>query len=186
MTLTSEKAVALLRVMAGAWLLWLALPNLDQGFIERFPDILELTALSNPFGWYRWLVHHVAMPWSDTLGIVFSVGQSLVGGALLVGFFVRATTLLGACYALIHMVAWGHMGMLQQAFSTLLLVMFIALLLGDAGRYYGVDGLVFREPQPEKKTLKMKFKDKKQKEVVEALAKQVKKQSGKRSKSKAK
>jgi uncharacterized membrane protein YphA (DoxX/SURF4 family) len=181
--LKTPRAVAFLRAMFGLLLVLQVLPNLDYSFIERLPEQLDTYALDNPYPQYRWLLHYVAAPNVEQLGTILSVGQFLVGMALIIGFLIRFTACLGMVYAVNLLIAAGHTGFFPQAFGVLLLLVFVTLVVADAGMYYGADGFIFKPRKKESKSQKMKFRDKKQKAVIESLNKQIK--GSKKRKSKA-
>jgi uncharacterized membrane protein YphA (DoxX/SURF4 family) len=171
------RALASLRIMVGLWLVWQVLPNLDHSFIERLPLTLDTMASANPWGFYRWGLHNVAAPHAEQLGLALSVGQFLVGSALVIGFFSRALSCVGVFYGLNLFFAAGHLSVFHQGFSLVLLMVFAALAVGDAGRFYGLDGWLFKQAGSEKskdKPKKIKFKNKKQKAVVENLTRELK------------
>lgn len=178
------RALAFLRIILGGLLVWQVLPNLDQSFIERLPEQLALFAQANPFSLYRWGLHHIAAPNVEQLGIILSVGQFLAGTALFIGFLTRLAAGLGIVYAINLFLALGHLSLFHQSFSILLGLAFITLLIGDAGRYYGLDRFLFKKCPDENRPKKPKFKNKKQQQVVEGLNRQLKKQAGKKGKSK--
>lgn len=181
---TGIKALALLRLMVGLWLVWLVLPNLDRSFIEGLPSILENFAFANPNPFYRTLLHRIAIPNAEQLGSILCVGQLLAGVALTIGFLGRMAAVAGVVYAINFLFVAGHQSVYHQGFGTLLLITFIALFIGDAGRYYGLDGFLFRRSEGSaSKTLKIK--DKKQREAVDKLTKQLKQSSAKKGKAKS-
>ncbi len=186
---TARRALAFLRVTMGALLVWQVLPRLDRMTIEQLPAQLDLFAQANPVEPYRWVLHNIAIPHAEQLAPVLCVGQLLVGIALVMGFLTRLTTVVALLYTVNLALAMGHLGFYNAAFGVSLAVMFLTLWVGDAGRCYGVDQFIFREEPPAKqvkKVQKMKFKDKKQKAVVEKLAKEVKKSSaGKKKRAKS-
>lgn len=168
--------LAFLRFVVGAWLVWLVLPNLDASFIEGLPVMLDDFARANPYPWYRWVLHHGAAPHVETLGSILSVGQLLVGAALIIGFFTRLAAGIGVFYALNMLLAAGHLSPVHQALGVVLLFVFVTFMVGDAGRYFGVDGFLFKS-QPAEAPKKIKIKDKKQRQAVENLSRELKKHS---------
>ncbi len=179
------RSFAFLRVMMGLWLVWLGLPNLDHSFVERLSGTLDYYAQSNPFPIYRWCLHNIAAPHVEQLGIILSIGTVLVGAALIIGFLGRLSSLLGAIYALNLFLASGHLDVFHQSLSIILLVIFATFMIGDVGQFYGADGFLFKKDNGSK-PFKPKFKDKKQKELVKTLAKEIQNQSAKKDKKKKK
>lgn len=180
------KALAFLRVMMGAFLIWQILPNLDHSFIERLPERFYQFAQANPWSQYRWILHHVAIPYVETIGTVISVGQFLTGIALVLGFLTRPVLVLSLIYVLNLYLATAHFSGFHQSFSLLLGIVFLGLFIADAGRFYGADGFIFKGTSGEALSKpKNKFKNKKQKELVEQLAKQLKTSSSSKKKIKS-
>jgi uncharacterized membrane protein YphA (DoxX/SURF4 family) len=181
----SQKAVMWLRILLGVGLVWQVLPNLDRSFVEGLPDTLDRFAEANPFPMIRWGLHHIVAPNIETLGTALSVGQLLVGSALCIGFFTRFSAFLGFVYAASLFFMGAHLGFYHQSYSILLAAVFATVFIGDAGCNWGVDGFLFKHKtdKPEKAVKKLKIKDKKQKEVIDSLSKQIKKNASKKKKS---
>jgi uncharacterized membrane protein YphA (DoxX/SURF4 family) len=184
---TVTKSVALLRVVVGGWLLWSALPNLDRSFIEQLPATLDVFAQANPYGPVRWVLHQVVYPYAEQIGTIFSVGQLLLAGAIGLGFFTRQAAGLGLMVAVGLWFLCGHLSPFHHNLWFLLTTIFGVLVLADSGRCYGLDYWVFKNQNVSElpnKLPKTKFKSKKQKDLVNALAKEVSK-STKKQKSKS-
>jgi len=178
---SSTRALALMRLGLGAWLVWLALPNLDRSFIDHMPGLVETFSAGNPYGVAQWLLNQVILPNAENVGALFPVAQLLVGAALILGVVTRFTCILGLVYAASLLLMSGHLGVTYQGFAILLGLGFATLALADAGRFYGLDGFLFKPPSlkaqaksAKKKAKSTQYKSKKQKEVVEALNKKLK------------
>lgn len=171
------QALAFLRVIVGVWLVWLVLPYLDRSFIERLPFFLEDMARTNPWDAYRWLIHQLAMPHVDKVGIAVLVGPLMMGIALIIGFLTRFTASVGLFYVLNLYLAAGHLSMFHQGLAMILGMVCLTLILSDAGRFYGVDGFLFKQPSSDSPAKSQKYKNKKQKAVVDQLNRQVKQKS---------
>lgn len=183
MLANQAKGFALLRAVVGVWLVWMALPNLEQSFIDRLPGMFEQFAITNPFGFYRWFLLQVAIPYFQNIGTILAVGQLLLGSALIIGFLTRFTAAVCLFYTLNMFLATSHMDATHFQFAVLLGTVFLCMSLGDAGQVYGIDGILFKEASESDGT-KFKFKDKKQRDVIERLSKQLNSKSTKK-KSKA-
>ncbi len=187
----AKRGLAFLRIAFGVWLVWTALPNLDHSFIERMPFTLESFSAGNPYPLVRWLIQQVAYPNVEHVGLAVSVGQALVGTAVALGFLTRIVALAGAVFAAMMVLAAGHLTPYHMGFSMLMLLLFSGLWVADAGRCYGFDGFLFRtadaggkKDKGGKAATKPKFKNKQQKEAVEALSKKLKAKSGGKKKDK--
>lgn len=179
-----SRAIALFRLGLGAWLVWLALPNLDRSFIDHMPGLVETFSAGNPYGVAQWLLNQIILPNAESVGALFPVAQLLVGAALILGVVTQFTALLGLAYAASLLLMSGHLGVTYQGFAIVLGLGFATLALADAGRFYGLDGFLFKPPSlkdqaksAKKKEKSTKYKNKKQKEVVEALNKKLKTKS---------
>ncbi len=174
-----KKALALLRVSIGVWLLWIILPNLDRAFIEKIAGILDNFAQTNPYPFYRWMLHYLAWNNAEQLGTFISVGQFLVASALIIGFLCRFCAVIALLYTINLYFIAGHQGFFYSGFCILLGILFTVFFIGDIGRYYGLDGLLFKEKSPDEKIKRLPVKNKKQKDAIETLSKALKKDARK-------
>lgn len=110
-------------------------PNELTGFLKY--------ALRNGYGWYQNLLNSVVVPHSATFGTLVIIAEIYVGIALVLGFTTRLATLV-ALFLLINYlcakgaVPWGP-GIDQSD-----IILALIILLGDAGRTFGLDKLIAR------------------------------------------
>jgi uncharacterized membrane protein YphA (DoxX/SURF4 family) len=112
-----------------------ARPNELAGFLKF--------ALKNGYGWYQNLLNSVVVPHSSTFGTLVVIAEIYIGIALGLGFTTRLAALVALFLLLNYMCAkgalpWGP-GIDQSD-----IVLALIILLSDAGRTFGLDGLVAR------------------------------------------
>ena len=141
--------IAAVRVWCGLWLLLLAWSQFPAGGSEGWalPERIascatHLTRSDPPEGARPLLAFVKAHPtWFGWLTLAFAIGA---GSLLVVGLGTR--TAAGAV-ALVHAGAWVAAPRSGAAHAGLAMTMTVAslcVILGDGGRYYGLDGLLRR------------------------------------------
>ncbi len=100
-------------------------------------------ALRNGYGWYQDLLNSVVVRHSSTFGTLVVIAEIYVGIALVLGFTTRLATLIAFFLLLNYMCAkgalpWGP-GIDQSD-----IILALIILLGDAGRTFGLDKLIAR------------------------------------------
>jgi thiosulfate dehydrogenase (quinone) large subunit len=158
-TLTrAEGWLAIIRIGVGLWFLkslftkieWLALggvvpfPGPSARWAAFLPERLAEYAAGNPIGWYAAFLRDVAVPNSAAFAWLTAFGESAVGLALTFGLATRWAAAGGAFLMANYFLAGFWMGPSQQGFHLLLLVCMAAFIGADAGRVWGLDGLVSR------------------------------------------
>ena len=136
-------AIALLvaRLYAAQYLLQSGLAKISRGFLQGGALMLQLERFlgGTPHAWYKaWLVN-VVIPHEHVFAILTSLGETLVGVALLLGALTRFSAGVGIFMVgnFLFAKGWSNPAAnLDKAFITLLLV----VLIGGAGQYWGVDG----------------------------------------------
>jgi uncharacterized membrane protein YphA (DoxX/SURF4 family) len=113
-----------------------------QGYLQ---DYIANEAVS----FYRPLLSGLVLPHAVVLGYVVGVIEIFIGLSLLLGFWVRPASVLGALYMLNFVLAtwWGpgHGAPVWRYFGAELdhlplLLLFIIFFAADAGRVWGLDG----------------------------------------------
>jgi uncharacterized membrane protein YphA (DoxX/SURF4 family) len=109
-----------------------AQPNEMAGFLKF--------AIKNGYDWYQNLLNSVVIPHSSTFGTLVVIAEIYVGIALVLGFSTRVAASVALFLLLNYMCAkralpWGP-GIDQSD-----IVLALIVLLGDAGRTFGVDKL---------------------------------------------
>jgi uncharacterized membrane protein YphA (DoxX/SURF4 family) len=112
-----------------------AQPNELAGFLKF--------ALRNGYGWYQNLLNSVVVPHSSTFGTLVVIAEIYVGIALVLGFTTRLAALVALFLLLNYMCAKGALAWGPGIDQSDIILVFI-ILLGDAGRTFGLDKLIAR------------------------------------------
>lgn len=115
------------------------------GFQKYLGGYVESSAVS----WYRTLLSHLVIPHAVFLGYAVGALELFLGISLLLGWWVRPASVLGAFYMLnLTLATWwdpGHGVPAWRYFGNELdhlplLFLFVIFFASDAGRKWGVDG----------------------------------------------
>src|SRR5207248_8405582 len=155
-----DRAVALLRVVVGAWFVkavWTKLtiatgvipyPTVSPRFIAFQPKRVAEFAAGNPIGWYKDFLETTVLPHAALFATLQTLGEVAVGLGLFFGIMTRLTALIGLLLALNFGLATQWMSFGQQGFHLLLITSMIIFLGARAGRVWGLDGLILRKASP--------------------------------------
>jgi len=146
-----EGAVALLRVVVGAWFVkavWTKLaiasgaipyPTVSPRFLAFHPKRVAEFAAGNPVGWYKDFLETTVLPHATLFATLQTFGEVAVGIGLLFGLLTRLTALVGLFLAINFGLATQWMSFGQQGFHVLLTTSMLIFLVTGAGRVWGVD-----------------------------------------------
>ena len=154
--------LAVLRIVVGAWFLkavwtkltvqfaWGVVPYLavSPRFIGFQPKRVAEFAHGNPVDWYKQFLEGTVLPHAQLFANLQAYGEVAVGIALLLGFCIGLTALIGLFLALNYGLATQWMSFGQQGFHVLLITSMIIFLGARAGRVWGLDGLILRMVPP--------------------------------------
>jgi PQQ-dependent catabolism-associated beta-propeller protein len=149
-----DRAVALLRIVVGAWFLkavWTKIswgvaagmvpyPMVSPRFIAFHPKRVAEFAAGNPIGWYKDFLETTVLPHASLFATLQTIGEVAVGLGLLFGILTRLAAAIGLFLALNYGLANQWMSFGQQGFHLLLVVSMAMFLVTGAGRVWGVDG----------------------------------------------
>ena len=149
-----DRAVALLRVVVGAWFVkavWtkvsygvvagvIPYPMVSPRFIAFHPKRVAEFAAGNPIGWYRDFLQTTVLPHAELFATLQTIGEVVVGVGLLLGVMTRLAAAVGLFLALNFGLANQWMSFGQQGFHLLLVVSMAIFLVTGAGRVWGLDG----------------------------------------------
>jgi PQQ-dependent catabolism-associated beta-propeller protein len=153
-----DRAVALLRVVVGAWFVkavWTKLtiaagavpyPAVSPRFIAFHPKRVAEFAAGNPIGWYKDFLETTVLPHAALFATLQTMGEVAVGLGLVFGIMTRLTALVGLFLALNFGLATQWMSFGQQGFHLLLITSMVIFLVTGAGRVFGVDRWLSRVP----------------------------------------
>ena len=154
--------LAVLRIVVGGWFLkavwtkltlqfaWGVVPYLavSPRFIGFQPKRVAEFANGNPVDWYKQFLESTVLPHAQLFANLQAYGEVAVGIALLLGFCIGLTALVGLFLALNYGLATQWMSFGQQGFHVLLVTSMIIFLGARAGRVWGLDGLILRMVSP--------------------------------------
>jgi thiosulfate dehydrogenase (quinone) large subunit len=110
----------------------------DGGVITAFLNT-QLHGEKVVFPAYTWLIMHAFLPSAALLAWIILIGQLLVGLGLIFGMYSRPA-LIGALFMNLNFIAAG-----APSPSVFYVVIQIMLLLSNAGRIFGLDGIAHRK-----------------------------------------
>jgi len=134
-------ALLLARLYAGSFFLMTGIAKIEHGFLfgGALSPQLQRFLSGTPHEWYRaWLVH-VVIPHEHLFAVLTSLGETVVGTALVLGALTRLSAAAGIFMVGNYLFAKGWANpaaSLDKTFIVLLLV----VLIGGAGEYWGIDG----------------------------------------------
>ena len=146
-----DRAVALLRVVVGAWFVkavWTKVsvavgavpyPIVSPRFIAFHPKRVAEFAAGNPIGWYKDFLETTVLPHAALFATLQTIGEVAVGVGLLFGVLTRLAAVLGLFLALNFGLATQWMSFGQQGFHVLLITSMVIFLITGAGRRWGFD-----------------------------------------------
>jgi PQQ-dependent catabolism-associated beta-propeller protein len=148
-----DRAVALLRVVVGAWFVkavWTKVsigvaggvvpyPTVSPRFLAFQPKRVAEFAAGNPIGWYKDFLETTVLPHAALFATLQTIGEVAVGLGLLFGVMTRLAALVGLFLAVNFGLATQWMSFGQQGFHLLLTTSMIIFLVTGAGRAWGAD-----------------------------------------------
>jgi uncharacterized membrane protein YphA (DoxX/SURF4 family) len=150
-------ALAIIRVVVGGWFLkaavfkltadylwWIPYPTVTQRFINFLPKRLGEFAAENPVLWYQRFLTETAIPHAHLVAFLESFGEVCVGLGLTLGLLTSVSALVGLVMSINFFVAMQWMGFCQQGFHLVLAGCMLGLLIGRAGRSWGIDALILK------------------------------------------
>lgn len=153
-----KAAIALLRIVVGAWflkavwtkltLVWLGgvvpYPAVSPRFLAFQPKRVAEFAADNPVAWYKHFLQTTVLPRSTLFAELQAYGEVVVGLGLVLGLFTGLAALVGLVLSVNYGLATQWMSFGQQGFHLLLITSMVIFLVTGAGRLAGVDQLLRR------------------------------------------
>jgi PQQ-dependent catabolism-associated beta-propeller protein len=151
-----DRAVALLRVVVGAWFIkavWTKVgvaagavpyPIVSPRFMAFHPKRVAEFAAGNPIGWYKDFLETTVLPHAALFATLQTIGEVAVGVGLLFGVLTRLAAVVGLFLALNFGLATQWMSFGQQGFHVLLITSMVIFLITGAGRRWGLDAWLSR------------------------------------------
>lgn len=133
-----------LRIYLGVIFLVAAWPKLTAagGFQSRLEGFLENVAMNNAHGFYRDFVESVVLPNAALVTSTVVFGELLVAVALVTGTATRLFAGIAMFFLLNYMLAKGMWFWTPASNDAALFFIALVLMLGAAGRSFGVDRLL--------------------------------------------
>jgi thiosulfate dehydrogenase (quinone) large subunit len=155
-----ERAVAVLRIVVGAWFLkavWTKLtlgfaagvipyPAVSPRFLGFQPKRVAEFAAGNPVGWYKDFLEQTVLPHASLFATLQTYGEVAVGIGLVLGLLTGVSAIVGLFLALNFGLATQWMSSGQQGFHLVLITSMIIFIVTRAGRVWGIDAWLLRGP----------------------------------------
>jgi thiosulfate dehydrogenase [quinone] large subunit len=140
----ARSALVLLRCYLGVIFLVAAAPKLQGDFTPRLTRFLETVALQQGHPLYQDFVRRMVLPNTALVASLITWGELWVGLSLLLGLTTRLSAALALLLLVNYMLAKGVWFWQPSSNDGPLAVIAVALLIGAAGRTFGLDALLAR------------------------------------------
>ena len=136
--------LVLIRVFMGGWFLWAGIPKLKTAFrTEQLAGMLQYFAEQGAFSFYKgflaWAAGHTTL-----FGYLTSWGEVATGLALIFGFATPLASVAAIFMCLNYFLATQGLGPAPIGLNLFCVVAGISLLVGRAGRYFGLDSKIWK------------------------------------------
>ena len=138
----ARTALALLRVYLGIVLLIAAFPKLQGDFRPRMVGFLEQVGLEKGHPFYQDFIREAVLPNAAIFAALVSWGEALLGVSLVLGIFTRLSGAVAFLLMVNYMLAKGNWFWTPSSNDAAFAAISLALLVGAAGRTFGVDRLL--------------------------------------------
>jgi thiosulfate dehydrogenase [quinone] large subunit len=140
----ARAALAFLRIYLGVLFLLASGPKLRGDFAATLPEFLNRVALTKGHGFYRDFIHQVVLPNVGLFARLVTWGELLVGVTLILGLATRLSATVALVLLVNYMLAKGAWFWYPSSNDAALAAIAVALLVGAAGRTFGVDAMLAR------------------------------------------
>lgn len=140
----ARAALVVLRIYMGVIFLLAALPKVGGDFTPRLTGFLRRVALEQGHPFYREFVQAVVLPNASVFAALVAWGELLVGITLILGLLTRLSAAVALVLTVNYMFAKGAWFWTSSSNDAAFAMIAIALLIGAAGRTFGLDGLLAR------------------------------------------
>jgi thiosulfate dehydrogenase [quinone] large subunit len=138
----ARAALVLLRIYLGVIFLLAAWPKLRGDFTPHLIEFLEKVALERGHPFYQEFVHRFVLPNASLVASLVTWGELLVGLTLILGLMTRLSATLALLLVVNYMFAKGAWFWQASSNDAAFAVIAVALLIGAAGRTFGLDALL--------------------------------------------
>ena len=140
----ARAALALLRIYLGVVFLVAAIPKLQKDFTPGLLAFLQGKAMEQSHLFYRDFLQRVVVPNADLFAGLVTWGELLVGGLLILGLMTRLSAAVGLVLTVNYMLAKGAWPWTPSSNDAAFVLISLALLIGAAGRTFGLDSMLAR------------------------------------------
>ena len=140
----ARAALALLRVYLGLVFLMAAIPRLLGDSTAELTGFLEGKAMERSPLFYREFLQDVVLPNAQLFGALATWGGLVVGILLMLGLLTRLSAAVALLLTLNFMLAKGAWPWTPSSNDAAFAAMSLALLIGAAGRTFGLDAVLAR------------------------------------------
>jgi thiosulfate dehydrogenase [quinone] large subunit len=140
----ARAALVVLRVYLGVVFSLASLPRLQRDFTPEFVGFLNQVAMERGHSFYQEFVQRVVLPNATVFSGVITWGGLVVGVTLILGLLTRFSAALALLLALNYMFAKGAWFWTPWSSDAAYVTIALALLIGAAGRTFGLDSLLAR------------------------------------------
>jgi thiosulfate dehydrogenase [quinone] large subunit len=140
----ARAALALLRIYLGVVFLLAAIPKLQQDFAPGLTRFLEQVALQRGHPFYREFVQQVVLPNTSVFAALVTWGELFVGVTLILGVLTRVSATVALLLTVNYLFAKGQWFWTPSNNDAAFAAISIGLLIGAAGRTFGLDALLAR------------------------------------------
>jgi thiosulfate dehydrogenase (quinone) large subunit len=140
----ARAALVLLRIYLGVIFLLAAWPKLGGDFVPQLTGFLQNVALQKGHPFYRVFVQDLVLPNVSLIADLITWGELLVGVTLVLGLLTRLFAAVGLLLVVNYMLAKGAWFWQPSSNDGAFAAIAAALLIGAAGRTFGLDALLAR------------------------------------------
>ncbi|HEV8177186.1 MAG TPA: TQO small subunit DoxD [Gemmatimonadales bacterium] len=137
-------ALVLLRVYLGTVFLVAALPKLRWDFTPGLTGFVQNVGLQAGHAFYRPFLERLVLPNASLFASLIGWTELLVGLTLVLGLMTRLSAAVALFLALNYMFAKGTWVWTPSSNDAAFVVIALALLIGAAGRTFGLDAFLAR------------------------------------------
>lgn len=140
----ARAALAFLRIYLGMLFLLASGPKLRGDFTAKLAEFLHQVALTKGHGFYRDFIQQAVLPNVGLFARLVPWGELLVGVTLVLGLATRLSATVALVLLVNYMLAKGAWFWYPSSNDAALAVIAVALIIGAAGRTFGLDVLLAR------------------------------------------
>lgn len=138
----ARAALVILRIYMGVIFLLAVWPKLQGDFTPGLTGFLEKVALEKGHLFYQEFVQRVVLPNAPLFAALITWGELFVGTTLILGLATRFAAAAALLLTVNYMFAKGAWFWSPSSNDAALAAISLALLVGAAGRTFGVDALL--------------------------------------------